>query len=88
MAGELEAAGDGGGHGRKGAAGQVVDAAAVATVKVMVVAFAGDLVAGGFTGDLHGGEPALRDEGVDVAVDGSNADAVDDGVGRGESFIR
>ena len=87
VAGELKAQGNRGGDGGQDTAGEVVDAAAVAAVEVVVMAFAGDFVAGGFAGDLDGREPALGDERVDVAVDGGHADAVDEGLSGGEGFV-
>ena len=88
MAGELEAGGYDRGDGGEGAAGQIVDAAAVAAMEVVVVALAGDFVARRLAGDFDDGEPALGDEGVDVAIHGCDADAFDHALRRGEGFIR
>ncbi len=53
-----------------------------------MMALAGDFVAGGLAGDFDGGEPAVGDERVDVAIDGGDADAADKGLSGGEGFIR
>ena len=88
MTGQFEARGDAGGDGWQNAAGEVVDAATVPAMEVVMMAFAGDFVAGGLAGDLYGGEPAVGHEGVDVAINGGHADAADKGLGGGEGLIR
>ena len=87
VAGQLEAGGNGWGGAGQGAAWQVVDAAAVPAMKVVVVAFAGDFIARRLAGDLDGREPAIGDERVDVAIDGGHADILHDALGRGKCFV-
>lgn len=86
MAGVGEAAGKFGAC-RHGATGELVDGAAVGALEVMMVGFAGDLVAGGLAGDVDGSEPGVFDEAGDVAIDGCNADGFDLLLRKGERFF-
>ena len=75
MAAVFEAFGEFG-FGLYGAAFELVGCAAGYALEVMVVGLAGDFVARGCAGDLHGGEPMTLKQRGDVAVDGGDADAV------------
>lgn len=57
-------------------------------MEVVVVFFAGDFVAGGLTGKVHGDEPAFFDQRLDVAVDGGDAEAGDFFRGLLQDFLR
>ena len=52
-----------------------------------MVTLAGDLVAGRLAGDFDGSEPAIRNERVDVAIDGGHADVFNDILGGGERLV-
>lgn len=69
-----------------GAAGDVVDAVARSAVKVVVMALAGALVAGGLPGKADGLKPALIDQGSDGAIDGGDAQPGDALAGSGEDL--
>ena len=69
------------------AAFELVDGAADVALEVMVVGFAGDLVAGGVAGNFDRREPFVFDEAADVAVDGGDAEGVDLFLGEGEGFV-
>lgn len=87
VTGELEALGDGVNVTGEDTAGEIVDAAAVTAMEVVVMAFAGDFVAGGLAGNFDRGEPAIGNKGVDVAIDRGNADALHDALGGGEGLV-
>jgi hypothetical protein len=86
VAGVLEASGKLG-LGLNLAAFELVDGATAIALEVMVMGFAGDLVAGGVAGDVDWGEPLVLDEAADVAVDGGDAERVDLFLGEGEGFV-
>ena len=60
-----------------------MDGAAGVALKVVVVGFAGYLVAGGVAGDVDRLEPVVVDQAADVAVDGGDAEGIDLLSGRG-----
>jgi len=64
-----------------------MEGAADVALEVVVVGFAGDLVAGGVAGDLDGCEPLVLDQAADVAVDGGDAEGVNLSLGEGEGFV-
>jgi hypothetical protein len=86
VAGVLEASGKLG-LGLHLAAFELMDGAAGVALEVVVVSFAGDLVAGGVAGDLDGCEPLVLDQAADVAVDGGDAEGVDLFLGEDEGFV-
>jgi hypothetical protein len=86
VAGVLEATGELG-FGLHLAAFELVDGAADVALEVMMVGFAGDLVAGGVAGDFDGCEPLVLEQATDVAVDGGDAESIDLFLGEGEGFV-
>ena len=86
VAGVLEAAGELG-PGVHLAAFELVDGAADVALEVMVMGFAGNLVASGVAGDFDGGEPLVFDEVAYVAIDGGDADGFNLFLSEGEGFV-
>jgi hypothetical protein len=82
---ELEAAG-GEGLQVAGTSFDVEDAAAVVAVEVVVMAPAGDLVAGRLAGDVDGVDVAFGDEAFERAIDGSVAQRRDVGLRGGQDL--
>lgn len=70
------------------AAGQVEDPVAGDAGEVVVMALAGDLVAGPLSGQVDAGEPALIDQGFDGAVHRRLADPGQAFAGTREDFLR
>jgi hypothetical protein len=66
---------------------QLVDGAAGVALEVVVVGFAGYLVAGGVAWDIDWLEPVVLDQAADVSVDGGDAEGVDVFLGEGEGFV-
>lgn len=62
--------------------------AATVAAEVMMVRFAGDLVAHGLAGHRDGSEPVTLEQRADVAVDGGDAEAFHFRLGRREDLIR
>ena len=64
------------------------DLFAGAATEVVMVALADEFVAGGFAAHLDGDEGTGFDQGVEVAIDGGDAEAGDVGAGGVEDFLR
>jgi hypothetical protein len=56
-------------------------------VKVVVVILAGEFIAGGLAGEFDGDEPAFLDQGLDVPVNGGDAESADVALRDGEDFV-
>jgi hypothetical protein len=69
------------------AAFELVDGAADVALEVMVMGFAGDLVASGVAWDFDGCEPLVFDEVADVAIDGGDADGFNLFLSKGKRFV-
>ena len=50
--------------------------AAVLAMEVVVVVFTCDFIAGRLAREIDCGEPTFLDQGLDISIDGSNADAL------------
>ena len=69
------------------AAFEVVELAALVALEMMMVGFAGQLVAGGVAGELDGLQPAFLHERLDVSVDGGDAERRMVLLGGAENFF-
>jgi hypothetical protein len=87
VAGIFEAAGKPG-PGLHLAAFELMDVATDIALEVMVMGFAGDLVAGGVAGNLNRGEPLVFEQAADVAIDSGDADCIHVFLREGEGFVR
>ena len=87
MSGHAKAA-RGLGQNGAGAAAKFVHTSAFAAVEVMMVGLTGDLVASGLAGQRNGIEPAFREQRLDIAVDGRDAERAIVTLGSGECFFR
>ena len=61
------------GQHRTGAIAQLIHPAALAAMKMMVVRFPRNFVAGGLAGQRDGFQPTFRQQGLDIAVYGCDA---------------
>ena len=59
-----------------GATGDFENLAAILAMEVVVVVFACDFIARGIAREIDRGEPSFLDKGLDISIDGSNANAV------------
>ena len=70
------------------AAFQFEDLATAIAAEVMMVRLAGDLVPKRLTGHRDRGEPVVLQQGPDIAVDGSDAQPTDLGLGGAQHLFR
>lgn len=70
------------------AAGKLKRSAAGRALEVVMVFFAGDLVASALPGYLDGNKPVVRKQGLDIAIHGGDADAGDPFLRVPERFFR
>lgn len=59
-----------------GATGDFKNLAAVLAMEVVVVVFACNLIARGFAWEIDCGEPPFLNQGLDISINGSDADAL------------
>ena len=70
-----------------GAAAEFIHSPAFAAVKVMMVSLACHFVASRLAGQRHRVEPTIRQQRLDIAIDGRNPQRLIAMLGRGESFF-
>ncbi len=71
-----------------GATGDLKNLTAFLAMEVVVVVFACDFIARGFAWEINCGKPAFLDQGLDISINGGDADALGVRGGVIEHFLR